>query len=56
MDIKNGLLESYSRGEITRGEIEDGTHQAIRFGTLLGQLHVHDLPLPPQKRDFGAEP
>ena len=44
--IEIALLESYSRGEITRKEIEDRTGQELGFGALLGLLHEHGLPLP----------
>ena len=40
------LLQSYSRGEITRREIENRTGQDLGFGALLGLLHEHGLPLP----------
>ena len=40
------LLEAYSRGEITRGNIEDRTVQVIGFGALLMGLHEHHLRLP----------
>jgi hypothetical protein len=39
------LLEAYSRGEITRREIEDRTGQVVGFGALLTGLHEHHLPL-----------
>lgn len=45
-EIKTTLLEAFSRGEITRKEIEEQTGEAVSFGTLLGQLHQHHLPLP----------
>jgi hypothetical protein len=44
--VERSLLEAYSRGEITRREIEERTDQKISFGTLLGLLHEHGLPLP----------
>jgi hypothetical protein len=44
--IKTTLLEAFSRGEITCKEIEEQTGEAVSFGTLLGQLHEHHLPLP----------
>ncbi len=44
--IEKPLLEAYSRGEITRREIEDRIGEAVVFGALLGQLHRHGLPLP----------
>lgn len=44
--IKTTLLEAFSRGEITRKEIEEQTGEAVSFGRLLGQLHEHHLPLP----------
>jgi hypothetical protein len=49
--IERALLESYSRGEITRREIEERTGHEVRFGTLLGQLHQHGLPLPRVRSD-----
>jgi hypothetical protein len=51
ISIESALLESYSRGEITRREIEDRTGEAISFGALLGQLHQRGLPLPRVKSD-----
>lgn len=45
-EVGLSLLEGYSRGEITRKEIEEQTGEAIGFGELLGQLHAHRLPLP----------
>ena len=45
------LLQTYSRGEITRREIESRTGQDLGFGTLLGLLHQHGLPLPRIKSD-----
>lgn len=44
--IDRVLLEAYSRCEITRRDIEDRTGQTVSFGTLLGLLHQHGLPLP----------
>ncbi len=44
--ISIGLLEAFSRGEITRKEIEERTGEAVSFGELLGRLHEHRLPLP----------
>jgi hypothetical protein len=44
--IESTLLESYSRGEITRHEIQDRIGEPVSFGALLGQLHQHGLPLP----------
>lgn len=46
MPIERSLLEAYSRGEITRREIEERLGQAVRFGALLGELHANGLPLP----------
>jgi hypothetical protein len=46
MPISRDLLETYSRGEITRREIAEQTGEALSFGTLLSQLHEHGLPLP----------
>jgi len=45
-EIEISLLEAFSRGEITRKEIEEQTGEAVGFGELLGQLHAHRLPLP----------
>ncbi len=44
--IEISLLESYSRGEITRREVSERAGEEVSFGTLLGQLHEHGLPLP----------
>ena len=44
--ISPTLLNAYSRGEVTRREIEERTGQEISFGALLAQLHAHNLPLP----------
>ena len=44
--IEKARLEAYSRGEMTRREIEDQTGEAVSFGELLMQLHEHHLPLP----------
>jgi hypothetical protein len=44
--IEKVWLEAFSRGEVTRREIEERTGQDISFGRLLGQLHEHHLPLP----------
>jgi len=44
--IAPALLEAYSRGEITRREIEERTGQIVGFGALLGNLHAHGLSLP----------
>ncbi len=45
-DIDTAVLEAYSRGEITRREIEEQSGQTVSFGALLMQLHEHHLPLP----------
>jgi len=45
-EIEISLLEAFSRGEITRKEIEEQTGEAVSFSELLGQLHAHRLPLP----------
>jgi hypothetical protein len=45
-DIPITLLEAFSRGEITRKDIEDQTGEAVSFAALLAQLHRHHLPLP----------
>jgi hypothetical protein len=39
-------LEAYSRGEISRTEIERRLDRAVSFGDLLMALHAHHLPLP----------
>ena len=44
--IENSLLEAFSRGEMTRREIEERVGEAVGFGALLLQLHAHRLPLP----------
>jgi hypothetical protein len=46
MLIDRALLEAYSRGEITRREIQDRIGEAVSFGVLLGELHQNGLPLP----------
>ena len=45
-DIPTALLEAFSRGEISRKDIEDQTGEYLSFGMLLAQLHQHHLPLP----------
>jgi hypothetical protein len=50
-EIKTTLLEAFSRGEITRKDIEEQTGEAVSFGMLLGQLHQHHLPLPRRTTD-----
>ncbi len=45
-DIPITLLEVFSRGEITRKDIENQTGEYLSFGMLLAQLHEHHLPLP----------
>lgn len=40
------LLEAYSRGELTRHEIEERTGAPLSFGELLLGLHRQGLPLP----------
>ncbi len=49
------LVEAYSRGEITRHEMQDKTNQIIGFGFLLGQLHYYNLPLPRFPVDANSE-
>lgn len=44
--IARDLLERYSKGELTRREIEDRVDRAVSFGTLLIALGEHGLPLP----------
>lgn len=44
--IDRDLLEAYSRGEMTRREIEERAGQALGFGRLLSLLHEHGLSLP----------
>jgi hypothetical protein len=34
-EIKTTLLEAFSRGEITRKEIEEQTGEAVSFGTII---------------------
>jgi hypothetical protein len=46
MPISKDLLEAYSRGEITRRDIEARVDKAVNFGQLLMQLHEHNLPWP----------
>lgn len=46
LTIPEDLLEAYSRGRITRGEIADRLGEAVRFGELLDALHRQGLPLP----------
>jgi len=45
-DIDRTLLEAFSRGEISRKEIERRLDREIGFGDLLMQLHKHNLRLP----------
>ncbi len=45
-EIDTAVLEAYSRGEITRREIEEQSGQTLSFGALLMLLHEHHLPLP----------
>ena len=45
-DIDLELLTAYSRGEITRRDIEARVGEAVGFGPLLMQLHAHGLKLP----------
>jgi len=45
-DIPITLLEAFSRGEISRKDIEDQTGECLNFSMLLAQLHRHHLPLP----------
>ncbi|PZR93915.1 MAG: hypothetical protein DLM68_00290 [Hyphomicrobiales bacterium] len=45
------MLEAFSRGEITRKDIEDQTGEAVSFAALLTQLHRHHLPLPRVRSD-----
>lgn len=40
------LLEGFSRGTLTRREIQERIGQPLRFGELLAELHAHNLPLP----------
>lgn len=49
--IERALLESYSRGEITRRELEEHSGEEVSFGRLLGLLHQHGLPLPRIRSD-----
>jgi len=44
--IDEALVAAYSRGELTRREIEERTGEAVSFGRLLMALHAHGLPLP----------
>ncbi|MBV9735455.1 MAG: hypothetical protein JO209_06055 [Acidisphaera sp.] len=44
--IGRALLESYSRGEVTRREIGERIGEPVGFGALLMQLHEQRLPLP----------
>jgi hypothetical protein len=46
MFFEKSLLEAFSRGELTRRDLEQRTQQEISFGTLLAALHAHALPLP----------
>ena len=45
------LLEAFSRGEISRKDIEEQTGEYLSFGMLLAQLHRHHLPLPRIRSD-----
>lgn len=40
------LLEGFSRGALTRREIQERLDRPLRFGELLAELHRHNLPLP----------
>ncbi len=44
--IDRHLLEAYSRGELTRNEIQDRIGRPLSFGQLLLHLHRQGLPLP----------
>ena len=44
--VGRDLLESYSRGEMTRREIAEQLGQPVSFGQLLGLLQENRLPLP----------
>ncbi len=46
IEIELGLLEAYSRGEISRRDIQDCINEPVSFGDLLMQLHAHGLKLP----------
>lgn len=45
-EIPVELLKSYSRGELTRREIQERVQREVRFGELLAALHARGLPLP----------
>jgi hypothetical protein len=40
------LLEGFSRGSLTRREIQERIGRPLRFGELLAELHARKLPLP----------
>lgn len=44
--IDPALVAAYSRGELTRREVEDRSGEIISFGAMLALLHEHGLPLP----------
>jgi hypothetical protein len=44
--IDRGLLEAFSRGEVTRRELSERSGVIVGFGDVLAQLHEHHLPLP----------
>lgn len=44
--VARALLESYSRGDISRTELERRAGIAVDFGDLLGLLRAAGLPLP----------
>jgi hypothetical protein len=48
------LREAFSRGEISRREIQDRLDAAVSFGALLAALHERGLPLPRVPSDPNA--
>ncbi len=53
--VDRHLLEAYSRGELTRNEIQDRIGRPLSFGQLLLHLHQEDLPLPRIRTDPRSE-
>ena len=50
-DQEKHLLEAFSRGEISRSEIERRSGEELSFGALLGKLRAHHLSLPTTPSD-----
>lgn len=50
-NVDMALLEAYSRGDLTRREVEARSGRTISFGQLLAMLHESRLPLPRLRSD-----